>query len=133
MQPSPPADNVLRLLQPSLISSSPLTFCLAALIHLCSVPPKAKMLTYRPLPPPPTDRSRTCRLNITMRDKVLIISKTQSVGARINPEIYDTNILSFFKRVCVGQGMDTDRHAGAMTTSANPLASLPAHITDGNH
>lgn len=91
------------------------------------------MLTYRPLPPPAPDRSRTGRLNITMRDKVLIICKKRSVGARKNPEICDTNVLSFFKCVRVGQGMDTDRHAGAVTTSANPLASLPAHITDGNH
>lgn len=30
-------------------------------------------------------------------------------------------------------GMDRDGHVGASATSANPLAPLPAHITDRNH
>lgn len=30
-------------------------------------------------------------------------------------------------------GMDTECHAGTMTTFANPLAPPPARITDGSH
>lgn len=76
-----------------------------------------------------------------MKDKVLMISIQFSLWARgyksrINPKIYDINILSSSKCGTAEKraaGMDRECQAGAMTTFTNPLAPLPAHITDGNH
>lgn len=109
--------------------------CLTSLIHLCSLLPYSQEahLWYSPLAPSLT----LCRLRITMKDKVLMISIQFSLRVReytswINPKIYDINILSSSKRKRAA-GMDGECHAGATTTFTNPLAPLPAHITDGNH
>lgn len=66
-----------------------------------------------------------------MKDKALM----NSIQFHPRAQIYDIDILS--TSMCRtaekwAAGMVRKCHA-AMTTFTNPLASLPAHITDGNH
>lgn len=94
-------------------------------------------LWHAPLAPP----LALCRVEITMKDNVLMISIHFGLLAReytswMNPKIYDINILSSSRCGTTEKRaarMDGECHAGAMATFTNPLVPLPAHIRDRNH